>query len=50
MKMREWVMIKEALEAGVPGMKDVAALFTKENFRTGSVSKLLRVLPFYFPV
>jgi hypothetical protein len=32
MKMHEWAMIKEALEAGVSGMKDVAAQFMKEQF------------------
>jgi hypothetical protein len=32
MKMHEWAMIKEALEAGVHDMKDVAALFIKEHF------------------
>jgi hypothetical protein len=32
MKMHEWAMIKDALEAGVPGTEDVAVLFMKEHF------------------
>jgi hypothetical protein len=32
MKLTKWAMIKEALEAGVPGMQEVAAPFMKREF------------------
>jgi hypothetical protein len=31
MKLAEWAMIKEALEVGVPDMKEVAAAFMKKG-------------------